>query len=157
MLPCTCSMFFELTYHQYRVIRCYYDGKDCRNMWVLVGTLMGKCLKLDLNLHTNITSKGRYTLNPISNHSMLQGIEALILFRILLSLSVSFAMNDSDVTSGWNSRSDGLSIYPTHKMDYDFVLEDHSSPIEHKMIPAITLQNQKRIYAGTSTIYYNYI
>ena len=80
------SEFYNTTYNEYAVNTCEYDGQDCRRNWKMVGTLMGKCLRLDLNELTNITNKGR--------------------------LAVSFSVNHSDVTTGWKGIPTGFTIHP---------------------------------------------
>jgi len=91
---------------------------------------MGKCLKIDLNKCVTTTNAG--------------------------ALSVSFGMNQSDGTTGWTGLTNGYTIYPVHQTELNMIDLVQVSPIslDHKMIPTITFQNQKRIYKGTSLVIY---
>ena len=51
--------FLSKTHTKYLVTMCRYRDVDCRRSWEPVVTLMGKCLKLDLNTVTKITGKAR--------------------------------------------------------------------------------------------------
>ena len=53
------ALFQNMTYSKYVVTSCMYNGTDCRHKWTRVGTIMGQCLRLDLNKIATITSKAR--------------------------------------------------------------------------------------------------
>lgn len=47
------------TFTRYAVASCMYNGTDCRYSWTRVGTIMGQCIRLDINKITTITSKAK--------------------------------------------------------------------------------------------------
>lgn len=109
-----------------------YGEIDCRRNWTTVGTIMGRCLRLDLNIHNTITTRD--------------------------SLLMKFAVNSSDITvvaregHGYNFLTNrvqnGITIYPTHETD-DIIIIHHGITLEQKLIPSVTYQIQRHVYAGT--------
>jgi hypothetical protein len=116
------SEFYQKTYTPYKVLACRYGKFNCRNSWTLIGTFMGKCLRLDLSNITSIGNKG--------------------------TLSVSFSINQSDATVDWSGLSAGMTIYPTHSEDYNTIKASKGISLEPQMIPTITFQNLKRVHIG---------
>lgn len=71
---------------------------------------------------------------------------------------IKFSVNTSDTTvscranHGWSFLTKralhGITIYPTHSDDNNVLILQHGITLEQKMIPAVSFQNQKRVYAG---------
>ena len=51
--------FFRRTETDYVVVNCMYGESDCRRNWTAVGTIMGRCLRLDLNEDNVISTRDR--------------------------------------------------------------------------------------------------
>ena len=78
----------------------------------LVSTFMGKCLKLNLNVLTRITSKGSlsvtFSLNESGQGSKVK-IDKLIIYYVQM---IKVSDPDLDATVGWNGLKKGMTLYP---------------------------------------------
>ena len=48
---------------------CRYGMQNCQNKWTTVGTIMGKCIRLDVNEFANVTSRDKLLIQFIVNKS----------------------------------------------------------------------------------------
>ena len=123
--------FYNLTYAPYIIRSCRYGTHSCRDKWTLIGTIMGKCLRLNVNEFANVTSREKLLIQFIVNKS------------------------DTTVTSrdghGFNfltnSAMNGITLYPTYQEE-DVIMQQHAITLEQKIVPSVRFQKLRRLYAG---------